>query len=72
MKAVAELQVIPLGVGVSVRKQVRRAQEDNTNEWVFEYDEDRASHRELPKLSVDVFGDRQVGAQFTQPLRLQD
>lgn len=26
MKAVAELQVIPLGVGVSVREQVRRAQ----------------------------------------------
>jgi len=27
MKAVAEIQVIPLGVGVSVRRQVRRAQE---------------------------------------------
>ena len=27
MKAVAEIQVVPLGVGVSVRKQVRRAQE---------------------------------------------
>lgn len=27
MKAVAELQVIPIGVGVSVRAQVRRAQE---------------------------------------------
>jgi len=27
MKAVAEIQVIPIGVGVSVRKQVRRAQE---------------------------------------------
>ena len=27
MKAVAEIQVIALGVGVSVRKQVRRAQE---------------------------------------------
>ena len=26
MKAVAELQVVPIGVGVSVRKQVRRAQ----------------------------------------------
>jgi uncharacterized protein (TIGR00106 family) len=26
MKAVAEIQVIPLGVGVSVRAQVRRAQ----------------------------------------------
>ena len=27
MKAVAEIQVIPIGVGVSVRAQVRRAQE---------------------------------------------
>jgi uncharacterized protein (TIGR00106 family) len=27
MKAVAELQVIPIGTGVSVRAQVRRAQE---------------------------------------------
>jgi len=27
MKAVAEIQVVALGVGVSVRKQVRRAQE---------------------------------------------
>jgi uncharacterized protein (TIGR00106 family) len=27
MKAVAEIQVVPLGVGVSVRPQVRRAQE---------------------------------------------
>jgi len=27
MKAVAEIQVVPIGVGVSVRKQVRRAQE---------------------------------------------
>jgi uncharacterized protein (TIGR00106 family) len=27
MKAVAEIQVVPLGVGVSVRKQVRRARE---------------------------------------------
>jgi uncharacterized protein (TIGR00106 family) len=27
MRALAEIQVIPLGVGVSVRKQVRRAQE---------------------------------------------
>jgi uncharacterized protein (TIGR00106 family) len=27
MKAVAELQVIPIGAGVSVRAQVRRAQE---------------------------------------------
>ncbi|MHC4938901.1 MAG: MTH1187 family thiamine-binding protein [Planctomycetota bacterium] len=27
MRAIAEIQVIPLGVGVSVRKQVRRAQE---------------------------------------------
>ncbi len=27
MKAVAEIQVVPLGVGVSVRAQVRRAQE---------------------------------------------
>ena len=26
MKAVAEIQVVPIGVGVSVRKQVRRAQ----------------------------------------------
>lgn len=27
MKAIAEIQVIPLGVGVSVRTQVRRAQQ---------------------------------------------
>ena len=27
MRAVAEIQVVPLGVGVSVRRQVRRAQE---------------------------------------------
>ncbi len=27
MKAVAEIQVVPIGVGVSVRAQVRRAQE---------------------------------------------
>ena len=27
MKALAEIQVIPIGVGVSVRKQVRRAHE---------------------------------------------
>ena len=27
MKAVAEIQVVPIGVGVSVRKQVRRAQD---------------------------------------------
>ena len=27
MKAVAEIQVVPLGVGTSVRKQVRRAQQ---------------------------------------------
>jgi uncharacterized protein (TIGR00106 family) len=27
MKALAEIQVVPLGVGVSVRKQVRRARE---------------------------------------------
>jgi len=27
MKAIAEIQVVPLGVGVSVRTQVRRAQE---------------------------------------------
>ena len=26
MRAVAEIQVVPIGVGVSVRKQVRRAQ----------------------------------------------
>ncbi|MCZ6568783.1 MAG: thiamine-binding protein, partial [Deltaproteobacteria bacterium] len=27
MKAVAEIQVVPIGVGVSVRAQVRRAQD---------------------------------------------
>jgi uncharacterized protein YqgV (UPF0045/DUF77 family) len=27
MKALAEIQVIPIGVGVSVRKEVRRAHE---------------------------------------------